>query len=157
MTTSGKRTMGPLRSRRAYTLLEVLLALGVVAVLLGITIPYFSDSFGKTPGEEASDAFGKAVQSVRNSAMEKGEARHIGLFETGIHPEMDSVPEVRLPKGWKLEVRRMTDSRFRKPAKKEVWTFNGAGICEPVTFKLRGPKETVELLFDPLTGLVIDE
>ena len=149
--------MGLPRSRGAHTLLEILLALGVVAVLLGITIPYVADSFGKSPGEEAADAMAKAVQGVRNSALEKGEARQIAVFENGIQPEIDSVKPVRLPAGWKLEIRRMTESKFRKPVKKEMWAFNGAGICEPVTFKLRGPKETIELLFDPLTGLAIDE
>lgn len=149
--------MGVRRTSGAYTLLEILLALGVVAVLLGISVPYFAESLGKTPGEEAADAMAKAVQGLRNSALEKGEARQFAVFENGIQPEIDSVDAVWLPKGWKLEIRRMTESKFRKPAKREMWTFNGAGICEPVTFKLRGPKETVELLFDPLTGLVIDE
>lgn len=150
--------MGPRqKNRRAYTLLEILLALGVVAILLGITIPYFADSLGKSPGEEMAEEIAQAVQSVRNSAMEKGEARPFALFENGIRPELDSVNAVWLPKGWKLEIRRMTESKFRKPAKREVWTFNGAGICEPVAFHLHGPNETVELLFDPLTGLVINE
>ena len=149
--------MGLPRTRAAYTLLEVLLALGVVAVLLGITVPFIADSFGKSPGEETADAMAKAVQSVRNSALEKGEARQFAVFENGLQPESDPDKAVWLPKGWKLEIRRMTESKFRKPARNERWSFNGAGICEPVTFKLRGPKETVELLFDPLTGLVIDE
>jgi prepilin-type N-terminal cleavage/methylation domain-containing protein len=145
------------QNRGAYTLLEVLLALGVVAILLGITIPYLSDSFRKSPGEEAADDMAKAVQGVRNSALEKGEARQFAVFENGIQPEIGSVPPVWLPKGWRLEIRRMTESKFRKPVKKETWSFNGAGICEPVAFKIVGPKESVEILFDPLTGLVIDE
>ena len=149
--------MGLPRTRAAYTLLEVLLALGVVAVLLGITVPFLADTFGRSPGEETADAIAKEVQSLRNSALEKGEARQFAVFENGLQPEIDSVEAVWLPKGWKLEIRRMTESKFRKPAKKERWLFNGAGICEPVTFKLRGPKETIEILFDPLTGLVIDE
>lgn len=155
--TSGKRTMRRSPSRGAYTLLEVLLALGVVAILLGITIPYFADSLGKTPGEEKADEFAQAVQKVRNSALEKGEARQIAVFEAGIKPDAGSLKEVWLPKGWKLEIRRMTESKFRKPVKKEVWSFNAAGICEPVAFKIKGPKESIELLFDPLTGLVVDE
>ncbi len=144
-------------NKRAHTLLEILLALGVVAVLLGITIPYVADSFGKTQGEEIADGMAKAVQAVRGNALEKGEARNIAVLENGIRPELDSVEAVRLPAGWKLEIRRMTESKFRKPAKQELWVFNGAGICEPVTFKIRGPRESLELLFDPLTGLVIDE
>ena len=147
--------MGLPQNREAYSLLEVLLALGVIAVLLGITIPHFAESFGKSPGEEAADAIAVTVQGVRNSALEKGEARQIAIFENGIR--MDPANAAWLPKGWKLEIRRMTESKFRKPAKREVWTFNGAGICEPVTFKLHGPKESIEIPFDPLTGLVLEE
>ncbi|MCK9589786.1 MAG: type II secretion system GspH family protein, partial [Terrimicrobiaceae bacterium] len=87
--------MGLPRTREAYTLLEVLLALGVVAVLLGITIPYFADSFGKTPGEEASEEIAKAVQGVRNSALEKGETRQMGISENGL--QIDPVKAVKLP------------------------------------------------------------
>ena len=149
--------MKPLPHRRGFTLLEVLLPLGVVAVLLGIAIPCFAESFRKSPGGEITEEMAKAVQGVRNSALEKGEARQFAVFENGIKPEIDSVDAVWLPNGWKLEIRRVTESKFRKPAKREKWAFNSAGECEPVTFKLRGPKETIELLFDPLTGLVIDE
>lgn len=157
MTTSGKRRMARPPSSRAYTLLEVLLALGLVAVLLGITIPYFADSLGKTPGEEASDEMAKAVLQIHNSAVETGEARRIALFENGIEPELDTVKAVRLPSGWKMEIRRMTESRFRKPAKNETWTFNSAGICEPLTVKIHGGKESLEMTFDPLTGQVVNE
>ncbi len=145
------------RSARAYPLLEVLLAIGVIAVLLGITIPQFAQSFAKSPGEEAADAMALAVREVRASAVEKGESRQILILTNGIEPAMESVPAVRLPQGWRLGIRRMTESKFRKPEKKEKWSFNGAGISEPITFELRGPDTTMELAFDPLTGLVLDE
>jgi len=140
-----------------YTLLEVLLAIGVIAVLMGITVPYLADSFGKTPGEEIADTVARTVQDVRASAVEFGEARRISILETGLVPEISSIPPARLPGGWKLEVRRLTESRFRKPGKIESWGFNGAGICEPLALRLRCGNESVELAFDPLTGLVIDE
>jgi type II secretory pathway pseudopilin PulG len=147
---------GSLRTR-AYTLFEILLALGIVAVILGITIPYVAESFGRSPGDEAQDALARAVQDVRTSAMEKGEARKIGVSESGFVPEIDSVAEVRIPADWKLSIRKMSDSKFRKPGKNEKWTVNGAGICEPATFLLRGPHDEIEILFDPLTGLVVHE
>lgn len=156
-TISGKRRMALPPNRSAYTLLEVLLALGLAAVLIGISIPYVADSFRKTPGEEASDEMAKTVLMVRNSAVEKGEARQIALFENGIEPQIDSVKAVRLPAGWKLELRRMTESRFHKPSKREVWTFNSAGICEPLTLRIHGGKESVEMTFDALTGQVLNE
>ncbi|MEI6035350.1 MAG: prepilin-type N-terminal cleavage/methylation domain-containing protein [Verrucomicrobiae bacterium] len=140
-----------------YTLLEVLLALGIIAVLVGVSVPYLANSFGKTDGEEIADAIAGAAQSVRTSAAEQNEARRIAIQENGVFPEIESVPPVRLPKGWKLEVRRMTDSRFRKPEKTEFWGFNSAGICEPLTLRISGGKESLEMAIDPLTGLVLEE
>ena len=165
MTTSGKKKMGlphisgkpGFLQARAYTLFEILLALGIAAVILGITIPYVAESFGRSPGDEAEEALAQAVQDVRSSALENGEARKIGISESGFVPEIDSVPEVRIPAGWKLSIRKMSDSKFRKPGKNEKWTVNGAGICEPATFLLSGPRDEIEILFDPLTGLVVHE
>ncbi|MEI6279984.1 MAG: prepilin-type N-terminal cleavage/methylation domain-containing protein [Verrucomicrobiae bacterium] len=150
--------MAPPPSRTGgYTLFEVLLAIGIIAVVMGITIPYLADSFGKTAGEEMAGNIANAVQSVHTSAIEKNEARRIAIQENGLFPEIESIPPVRLPKGWKLEVHRMTESRFRKPEKKEFWGFNSAGICEPLTLRIHGGKESQEIAFDPLTGLVVED
>jgi len=150
--------MAPPPSRTAgYTLLEVLLAIGIIAVLMGITVPYLAGSFGKSAGEEIADDIARTVESVHANALEKCGARRIAIQENGLLPEIDSVPPARLPKGWKLEILRMTESRFRKPEKNEFWGFNSAGICEPLTLRIRSGKESLEIAFDPLTGLVIED
>jgi len=147
----------PRRTRPGYTLLEVLLALGVVAVLMGISVPYLAGAFGKSEAEEAADRVGDFVRQVHSGAVERSEARRIAIQPTGLATDIDSLPAVRLPKGWSLEVRRMAESKFRKPEKTEIWTFNSAGICEPLSLRIRGPGNSMELTFDPLTGLVVDE
>jgi len=150
--------MVPRPNRRgAYTLLEVLLALGVVAVLLGIAVPYLAESFGKSPAEEKADELARAVQAVRSAATAQSEARKIALYGNALVPDADSLPSVRLAKGWSLEVRRMTESKFRKPEKNENWGFNSAGICEPLTLRIVSGRDSLEMAFDPLTGLVIEE
>jgi len=131
--------------------------LGVVAVLLGISVPYLAESFGKSPVEEKADVIAQAVQAVRLGAIAQGESRRIALFGNALVPDADSPPPVRLAKGWRLEVRRMTESKFRKPEKNESWGFNSAGICEPLTLRIVVGKDSLEMAFDPLTGLVIDE
>lgn len=153
MTTSTSKA----HSLRGHTLLEVLLALGVIAILLGITVPYLAGSFRQTPGEEATSTLEKTVLAVRHAAMEKGEARKLSLLKSGVAPDLDAIPEMSLPPGWKLEVRRMTESKFRAPEKNESWEFNGAGICEPISLRLSGDKETITLSFDPLTALVVND
>ncbi len=149
--------MGRLPTRAGYTLLEILLALGVIAVLMGITVPYLADSFGKSAAEEMGDQLAAVVKMVRASALEQGEARRIAIQDNGLFPEIDSIPPVKLAKGWKLEVLRMTENRFRRPEKHEYWGFNSAGICEPLSLKIRSGRESLEMAFDPLTGAIVEE
>lgn len=148
----------PPKNRSAgYTLLEVLLALGVIAVLMGITIPYLTEAFGKSTTEEIADNIANAVRSVHAGAVEQSEARRIAIRENGLFPEIESVPPVQLPANWKIEVRRMTDFRFHKPEKNEFWGFNSAGISEPLTLRIHNGRESLEMTFDPLTGLVVED
>ena len=140
-----------------YTLFEILLALGIAAVILAAATPYLAESFGRSPAEEASDLLAQTVLATRSAALEKGEARRLSVGEHGLKPDIDSIPAADLPAGWTLAIQRMTESKFRKPSKKEIWEFNSAGICEPITFRLSNGHVPTTVAFDPLTGLVIDE
>jgi hypothetical protein len=79
----------------------------------------------------------------------------LGLDERGLVSRSSRVPGTELPKGWKLQVRRFTETRFRRPERGETWEINGAGICEPISLKLSGEEESVVLQFDPLTAQVL--
>jgi type II secretory pathway pseudopilin PulG len=145
------------RSGRAFTLFEILLALGIAAVILGVTVPFLAESLGRSASDEATDALAQAAQATRAAAIDKGEARRLTVFEGGLKPDLAGLPAAELAAGWKLEIQRTGDSKFRKPAKREVWEFNSAGICEPVMFRLSNGRETTTVLFDPLTALVIPD
>lgn len=141
------------RSPRGFTLFEVLLALGIVAVLLGMMVPLIVNSFGESEAEGVSKSVEEAVRSARAEALETGEARRLGLDERGLVSSSGS--GVELPEGWKLQVRRFSETRFRRPERGEFWEINGAGICEPIALKLVGEEESVTMAFDPLTGEVL--
>ncbi|MDX2080793.1 MAG: prepilin-type N-terminal cleavage/methylation domain-containing protein [Terrimicrobiaceae bacterium] len=152
MTTSANKA----RARTAaYTLLEVLLAIAIVAILLGITVPMFSGAFGASESDSAIEALEKTAAAARSSALESGTARRVRLTDRGLVPDSDDIPPAELPAGWKLEVRRLTESKLRRPAKNEFWEFNGAGICEPITLSAGDGLESITVTFDPLTALVI--
>lgn len=150
MTTQEKTEL--LRGRRGYTLFEILLALGIVAVLLGISVPLVTDSFRESEAESVAKLIEQTVQATHSSALETGEARQLGLDERGLVSKSAEIPNAELPKGWKLQVRRFTETRFRRPERGEFWEFNGAGISEPLALKLTGEKESLVLQFDPLTA-----
>ncbi len=138
-----------------YTLFEILLALGIVAVLLGISVPLVTDSFRESEVERVSKLVEQTVQAAHASALETGEARRLGLDERGLVSKIPGIPAAELPKGWKLQVRRFTETRFRRPERGEFWEFNGAGLSEPMALKLTGDEESVVLPFDPLTAQLL--
>ena len=140
---------------RGYTLFEILLALGIVAVLLGISVPLVTDSFRESEAERISKLVEQTVQAAHSSALETGEAKRLGIDARGLVSGSPGIPAAELPKGWKLQVRRFTETRFRRPERGEFWEFNGAGICEPIALKLTGDEESVVLAFDPLTAQVL--
>jgi type II secretory pathway pseudopilin PulG len=143
------------RRAAGYTLFEILLALGIVAVLLGITVPMVSNSFQETEAETVSKLVEQTVRATHAAALQKGEAKLLGLNEQGLASRSPGIPSAELPKGWKLQVRRFTETRIRRPERGETWEINGAGICEPITLKLSSEKESVTLQFDPLTAQVL--
>jgi prepilin-type N-terminal cleavage/methylation domain-containing protein len=145
----------PIRSARGYTLFEILLALGIVAVLLGIAVPMVSNSFQESESETVSKLVEQTVKSTHAAALETGEAKFLGLDERGLVSRSPGIPGAELPKGWKLQVRRFTETRFRPPERGETWEINGAGICEPISLKLGGEEESVVLQFDPLTAQLL--
>jgi hypothetical protein len=152
------RIDGPVRvglREGAYTLFEILLALGIVAVLLGVTVPMISGGFDLSDSEEAVDRIQKTVLAAHGSAMESGEARRLRVLDEGLAVVGEAIPSAELPEGWKMQVRRFTENRFRRPERGETWEFNGAGICEPVALRLVGEEESIVLRFDPLTGLLL--
>ena len=143
------------RRARGYTLFEILLALGIVAVLLGIAVPMVSNSFQESEAESVSKLVEQTVKATHATALETGEAKLLGLDERGLVSRSPGIPGAELPKGWKLQVRRFTETRFRRPERGETWEINGAGISEPITLKLSGGEESVVLQFDPLTAQVL--
>lgn len=139
-----------------YTLFEVLLALGIIAILLGVTVPLITNSWNPSPSEEIARTIEKSVQDAHKKALETGEARRLRLGESGLVGE-GGIASAQLPKGWKLQVRRFTENRFRKPQRDEFWGFNGAGICDPLELRIVGKEESIVLKFDPLTALIVTD
>lgn len=141
---------------QAYTLFEILLALGIVAVLLGITVPLISTSWTCSPTEEISRAVEKTVQAAHLAAVQTGEARRLKLTDSAIIGA-EGIPSAQLPKGWKLQLLRFTENRFRKPLRNEYWEFNGAGICDPLELRIASKQDSIVLKFDPLTASILTD
>ena len=80
------------RRAAGYTLFEILLALGIVAVLLGITVPMVSNSFQETEAETVSKLVEQTVRATHAAALQKGEAKLLGLNEQGLASRSPGIP-----------------------------------------------------------------
>ena len=132
----------PLQSK-GFTLLEVLIALALIAILMIAAAPYMADAWKSNQAEEISRSMEDLAMKTRSQAILAGETRFISLTDPAL-----------LPKGWKLEVERLTDQKFRSPLPDELWQFNSEGICDPLTLRLIGGKEPIIMKFDPITGQI---
>lgn len=129
--------------RSGFTLLEILIALALVAILMVAAVPYMADAWKYNQSEELSRSIEELVMQTRSKAITSGITTFIPLNDINF-----------LPKGWKLEVKRFSDSEFRSPLPEELWQFNSEGICDPLSLRLLGGKEPLIMKFDPLTGQV---
>ena len=147
----------PLGTRGGFTLFEILLALGIVAVLLGVTVPMIVSSYGESAIEGVARQLQSAATSAQSAAINSGEARRLLVTERGLLSGSDLIQSAELPKGWKLQIQRLTESKFRKPEKGEYWEFNSAGICEPFSLRVGKGGESLIVKFDPLTALIVTD
>jgi prepilin-type N-terminal cleavage/methylation domain-containing protein len=133
-----------------FTLLEIIIALSLVAILVSASLPYLFDSFANSTGDRAADAITKRVQETRAEAMESGEGQQLVLSSGGIKG-------TALPPGWTLQVRGLNDSKFHPPAPNQVWEFSSAGICEPLSLRISSGEREILLSYDALTGQPIHD
>lgn len=142
---SANNQEGRNRGIRAFTLLEIIIALSLVAILVSASLPYLFDSFAAAAGDRAADAITAKAQESRSNAMESGERQKIILTSGGIK----GMP---LPDGWILQVKGLNDSKFHAPTRNQSWEFNAAGICEPISLRLANKDRAILLSFDALTA-----
>lgn len=127
-----------------------MIALGLVAILTAAAIPYLYDSFASGEGDRLSAAIAERVAAERTMALRDGRDSRLAL-------RTNAVAGIQLPAGWTLQVRGLNDSAFRDPERDRTWTINAAGICEPLTLRLRGGDRQILLSFDPLTGQLLPD
>lgn len=135
--------------RDGFTLLEVMIALALVAVLLTIAIPYMRDSFGQSQSDHISEAISTLVEETRAAALKAHESRYIDFNDASFHQ--------LFPPGWKFQLERASDQKFHPPASAERWEFNGEGICDPLSLRIQGAGQMLTLKFDPITGEVLHD
>ncbi len=78
------------------------------------------------------------------------------FFLTPTEDPNDIKLEYVIPAGVSYQIRFRLDSDWRQPAG-DVWSFQPAGLCEPLVVQFNRADAWIELEFDPLTGSVTRE
>ena len=134
---------------RAFTLLEVCIAMGIGALMIGVAVMGVS-------GVQAEHALRKTASGietqVRQSLLQAISDQRTVLIALGSGVQ-EATP---LNTEGLLTIRRYGEKRYREPKRGEIWEFSPTGIFEPIDLRILAPGGTIELGFDPLTGCARD-
>lgn len=138
----GKSKLAAGSSLRAFTLLEVIIAMSIGVVILGVAVLGIS-------GVQDENRLRRVATDLETTARE-------ALFEA-----VSTQRPIRLAldgslagqTGGAVLVRRYGENKFREAKRGEFWEFSPTGICEPIEVRVESSLGEIELAFDPLTAM----
>ena len=140
------------KSREGYTLLEIGLALGIMAIVFVTVVPASMGFIGERRIREVADEIRDLATTTRRHAQEEGKYRTL-VFDKSTVAMDEEVTE--LPPGIRLLVRKGA-GKWTQP-KEEPWKFAPNGLVEPLSLRLERNGKWLEIDFDPLTAMVAEE
>ena len=142
------------RGRKGFTLLEIMLAVGIGVVFMGGAAVFLSSTGGDRDLESARKILEERAGQAREKALSTGRAQRVVLggkgvdvsaFSNGV--EMMIVTPLNRSKGkggWK------TPEDYQ-------WLFTGGGLVEPLRVLLKHNENEEQFSFSALTGESVTE
>jgi type II secretory pathway pseudopilin PulG len=169
----------PLRSRRGFTLVEIVITMSIVMLLLGVTVLGIRSVSGERRLREVTSELKQYARQARTQAMleqrafqilftptffsaqalqlvEEGEEFEKLFIAEGEATRASELKRFTLPEGVQIEVKHWNEKELRPP-KPDTWVFEHSGICEPFTVRVSSDDGFIEMVFHPLTAAVEDE
>jgi type II secretory pathway pseudopilin PulG len=145
------------RASNAFTMLELLLALALAVIVLGLAIPTLSNVFGGQPLEEQYGKFEAFVRQAQTRAVKEKRTILILWQKEGltIEPEVLSAEDadVEPPQFAYGDANLILERPFALEKKPPTeWPFWRSGTCEPVRVTYEGEDGRWIAEFDGLTG-----
>lgn len=144
----------------AFTLLEILMVLAIIALLLGVAVPLTSGFSREQEFRDVMRGLLVLAKTARMDAMTTGhpaevvfEKQEIGLRRPG---EEEVSETVKIPRNMRYTLLPFGADKAERPDGQK-WIFQPTGICEPVSVHLTDDEAWMEWRFDPLTAGIADE
>jgi Tfp pilus assembly protein FimT len=161
-------------SVKAFTLIEICLAMFIVALVIGIGLPFASGLGRQGQLRDPAGELKKMALTARRRAVTEQKTVEIllendryilrdAVFDeekrsAKIAPETDTkeVASYKLPSRVTYAVKRWDETKFS--AKTDLrWRFLPTGLCEPITVHFTHEQDFLEFSFNPLTAQTEEE
>lgn len=143
--------------RRAYTFLEVALALGIIAVVFAAVVPVVAAGSTERRLRDGMESLAQFVRDSRMEAEKTGRERILIVQPGGLAVRMGEkiLPGVAAPRGAALSFR-YPQGEWDK-ADGQEWRVFSSGVVAPASLRMKVGKDWIETDFDFLTGGVAAE
>jgi type II secretory pathway pseudopilin PulG len=146
------------RRFRAFTLVEIALAIFILMLLLALAVPSLSGVIASRRLKQSLDQFSNLVRQAQERSVTERRPYLIVWRKGGVvlRPEVfaedeEAKPtaEFRLSKGTMLRLSLPAALTEKHPAE---WIFWPSGNCEPAIVQFRGPPGSWTVNYSPLTA-----
>lgn len=152
-----------LRSRTAFTMMEMMLAIALAVIVMALAIPTIGSMFAEDPLQKSFKQFEEFVRKAQSKAV-KEHRTYLLVWEKGaitLQPQVLTEEDAQAePESFSLGNSELTLERpfslEKKPAAE--WPFWKSGTCEPVRVAYKGDGGSWLAEFDPLTtrGTIVE-
>ncbi|MCA1962368.1 MAG: hypothetical protein LDL31_00310 [Prosthecobacter sp.] len=144
-------------TRAAFTLLEVILVMGVMMLVIGVGAGSFAYFEMEDPLEAPAQKLGQMSKFALNTAVLQHRSMMIGFDKTGfgiLGQASGAIPRFTHGKEMRILIHRW-GGRGWEPAEGQIWHFGEQGICEPLMVRFETAEGSREVKFQALTGAIV--
>ncbi len=148
---------GTLRGRRAFTLLEVLLAIGIAAIMMMLAVPSIVGFKRQERLDKSINDFNGFIQGIRTKAITQ-RRDYLLIWNkneiTAISQDAERDSQAVDPEVYTVPAGKMTLTRHKALIKDPPleWMFWRSGACEPVVITYDGPEGHWKAEYSALTA-----
>ena len=149
-----------LNLKTGFTLLEVILAILIAALVITVAIPSLTGVFEGSKAQNSFTTLDNMVQEAHTRSMEQkrnyvlvwGRDKTVLLRpEEPGKDEAEGLPMWKIQKGEALELHLPAALTEKGATPDAIWTFWSNGVCEPAEIRYKGAQGAWSAVYNPFT------